>query len=150
MQHAIPLVPAEDFIQIKRLIASGLTANIELAFQLLLSKHLNHWQAFSVIGYYASIHREYQDGYVGIDNFRLWQITLWGNRFEWVESIEFGVDVEPYLVINDKIYSMGTCYSKSMSVNITRREKQISRNIFVQYVYQKQETIGQFFQKKTS
>ncbi|HAS45332.1 MAG TPA: hypothetical protein DCS93_32915 [Microscillaceae bacterium] len=148
MQHAIPLVPSEDFTQIKRLIASGLTANLELAFQLLLSKHLNHWQAFSVIGYYASIQREYQDGYVGIDNFRLWQITLWGNRFEWIESIEFGVDVEPYLVINDKIYSIGTCYSKSMSVNITRREKQISRNIFVQFVYQKQEAIGQLFQKK--
>jgi len=149
MQHAIPLVPSEDFTQIKRLIASGLASNIELAFQLLLSKHLNHWQAFSVIGYYHKMHRRHRDSFVGIDNFSLWQITLSGNCFEWIESIEFGVDVEPYLTINDKIYSIGTCYSKSLAVNITRREEQISRDIFVQYVYQKQETIGKFFQKKT-
>ncbi|OJJ17320.1 hypothetical protein BKI52_31975 [marine bacterium AO1-C] len=148
MQHAIPLVPSEDFAQIKRLIASGLTANIELAFQLLLSKHLNHWQAFSVIGYYASIHREYQDGYVGIDNFSLWQITLWENRFEWVESIEFGVDVEPHLAINGEIWSVGASYSQGFAANISETDMQRTRDIFVQYVYQQQEAIGKLFCEK--
>ena len=145
MQHAIPLIPPEDFAQIKRLIASGLTENMELAFQLLLSKHLNYWQAFSVIGYYSSVHREYQDGYVGIDNFSLWQITLLGNRFEWVESIEFGVDVEPYLTINGEIWSVGTTYSQGFSSDISEADIQQTRDIFVQYIYQKQDEIGKLF-----
>lgn len=148
MQHAIPLINSDDFAQIKRLIASGLPENTELACQLLLSKHLNHWQAFSVIGYYAPIHREYEDGYVGIDNFSLWQITLLENRFEWIESIEFGVDVAPHLIVNGEIWSVGGSYSQRFSVGISESDKQLTRNIFVKYVYQQQVNIGSLFEKK--
>ena len=145
MQQAIPLIPSEDFTQIKRLIASGLSENIALVFQLCLGKKMTYWQILSLIGYWIPMQRT--NRYASIEDAEnlLWTAEVSQVQIEFIEFEYHNFHYDYYLRLDSREINLRQYYHRKTS------EKQSLTQIrtsFVQGVYLQQTKVDALCQEK--
>ncbi|OJJ17319.1 hypothetical protein BKI52_31970 [marine bacterium AO1-C] len=130
---------SEDFVQIKRLLESGLSENVSLAWQLCLGKDMQYWQIFSLIGYWVPMQRI--NRYASIEDAEdlLWSTNISGVEIEFIEFEYHNFHYDYYLRIDRKEVNLKQYYHRNMM-----RDKQSITQIrgsFVKGAYQQQAEI---------
>jgi len=145
MQHIIPVMPPEDTLQIKRLIASGLAENIALVFQICLGKEMQCWQILSLIGHWIPMKRIHR--YASIEDAEdlLWSTEVNQVQVEFIEFEYHNFHYDYYLRLDSREVNLKQYYHRKTS---ERQSLTQIRKSFVQGVYLQQTKVDALCQEK--
>lgn len=147
MQHTIPLISSEEVVQIKRLLASGLSENVALVFQICLGKDMQYWQILSLVGYWIPMERIHRYASIEDAEDMLWCIEVNQVQIEFIEFEYHNFHYDYYLRIDRKDVNLKQYYHRKTS---ERQSFDQIRTSFVRGTYQQQTTIEDLCHEKLS